>query len=536
MLAGRLGGTILLALAAGWAGPAGAAEALEVAHEIESRLIEPALGWSPGVPAPEPRVADFYRARDFRPLWLEAGRPSPRASQAVTALAAAGRDGLNPDDYAVTALLQHLEAGNAAEIAELELLLSSSVVRFASDLRTGRTSPAKFARDLYFLDRRLDVPIALQRVAGGDPSQVLIDLAPANPYYRRLKRALAEYREHAHRGGWPRLDDHGKLELGMSGPGIEQLKAVLLATRDLPAPLPTGEPFGPALELALQRFQRRHGLASDGVVGPRTRAAMNVPVEERIRQIVINMERWRWLPDDLGDRYVLVNMAGFELELVESEHVALYMRVIVGKTYRRSPVFSDRIRYLEINPTWTVPPKIAAVDLLPKIRKDPLYFGEQGIRVFSDWGAGARELLPAAIDWSRYGKGRFPFKLRQDPGPKNALGRVKFMFPNKYDVYLHDTPSPELFQREVRTLSSGCIRVEKPLELALRLLDGHEGWDREKLALALAGGRQERVNLPQPVPVHLTYSTAWIGEGGDVHFRDDVYGRDRPLLAALFPR
>lgn len=308
------------------------------------------------------------------------------------------------------------------------------------------------------------------------------------------------------------------------------MRARLRASGDITVDSAKPDLYGPALVMAVKRFQNRHGLEPDGVVGKQTVAAMNVPVEERIRQIVLNMERWRWLPEDLGDRYILVNIAGFKLTLVDSGAVWDRMRVAVGKPYRRTPVFSDRIRYLEFNPYWTVPYSIATRDLLPKIKKNPGILKVKGYELLRD----GKSVAPETINWSSLSRKNFPYTLRQKPGPKNALGRVKFMFPNQFAVYLHDTPGRQVFGHASRAFSSGCIRLARPIDLAEQVLRDTPDWNRERIDAVLETGKRTVVNLAKRLPVHLTYSTAWSGEGGTINFRPDIYGRDKSLHEALF--
>jgi murein L,D-transpeptidase YcbB/YkuD len=291
--------------------------------------------------------------------------------------------------------------------------------------------------------------------------------------------------------------------------------------------------FDVVLEDAVKRFQRRHGLDDDGVVGRDTLAALNVSVEDRARQIELNLERWRWLPRDLGRRHILVNIAGFELAVVEDDQLALEMRVVVGRPYRRTPVFSAPMTYLVFSPYWHVPPSLALQDVVPAVLKDPDYLTKKNIKVFRGWGAETREIDPATIDWSSVNTRNFLFRFRQEPGVNNSLGAVKFMFPNPFNVYLHDTPSRELFQKAERTFSSGCIRIAKPLELAAYLLRGAPGWSAEGIEAAAQKGVEQTVRLPEPIPVHLLYWTSWIDPDGSLQFRNDVYGRDRLLDEAL---
>jgi murein L,D-transpeptidase YcbB/YkuD len=283
----------------------------------------------------------------------------------------------------------------------------------------------------------------------------------------------------------------------------------------------------------VKHFQKRHGLDIDGIVGSKTLGALNVTAAERLRQIEVNMERWRWLPRDLGDRYIRVNIAGFELDVFEAGRQVMNMRAITGRDYRRTPVFSDMMTYLVINPYWNVPWNIAVKDKLPLIRENPDYLAQQKMILMSGWGADVVEIDPSTIDWSEVTPKDFVWRLRQDPGPLNALGRIKFMFPNKFNVYLHDTPSRELFEQAVRTFSSGCIRIEHPVDLAEYLLRGYPEWTRPAILAAIDKGDERTVRLLEPIPVYVLYCTAWVDETGEISFRNDVYGRDGVVADAL---
>jgi murein L,D-transpeptidase YcbB/YkuD len=335
-------------------------------------------------------------------------------------------------------------------------------------------------------------------------------------------------------GGWPQLEAGPSLAMGDEGPLVEQLRERLAASGDLKEPsLSLPSYFDAPLEAAVKVFQHRHGLEADGVVGKKTRQALNVPVDQRIQQLLINMERWRWIPNDLGPRYLVVNIADFNLTMVDESKVRGAMRVVVGRAYRKTPVFSGTMTYLDFNPFWNVPRKLAVEDILPRIKEDPAYIQEQGFRVFSGWSEDAVELSPNEVDWASFHKDYFPVRLQQAPGPKNALGRIKFMFPNTHAVYLHDTPAKGLFNSVSRSFSSGCIRVEDPVTLAEFVLEGMDGWDRETIANHLGDGQRQVVRLKRPIPVHLLYWTAWADESGTVFFREDIYERDAPLMRAL---
>ncbi|NIP77755.1 MAG: L,D-transpeptidase family protein, partial [Gemmatimonadetes bacterium] len=333
---------------------------------------------------------------------------------------------------------------------------------------------------------------------------------------------------------WPRLEDGPTLRPGDAGPTLRALRRRLMASGDLaPGGSDGGERFDAALEAAVRSFQERHGLEPDGVVGPATREALDVPVAARIRQLAANLERWRWMPEELGRRHVLVNIPEFIVEVREDTGVVMRLRAIVGLEYRQTPVFSGRMTHVIFSPYWHVPAGIAVRDKLPSIREDPSYLARQGMTLL-DRETG-RVVDPDAVDWSAIMPAEFTtrYRLRQAPGPLNALGVVKFIFPNPYNVYLHDTPSRELFDRRERTFSSGCIRVERPLELAAYLLREHPSWTGERIRRTVDGRRETRATLTAEVPVHVQYWTAFVDAGERVNYRPDIYDRDAAVATAL---
>jgi len=307
------------------------------------------------------------------------------------------------------------------------------------------------------------------------------------------------------------------------------LQQVLLTMGDLEGPAEQEDRYDRATVAAVKKFQARHGLVNDGVVGRKTLAELNVPVEERIRQIELNLERWRWMPKDFGKRHLRVNVADFSLVVMEEGTTALKMPVIVGTQYRKTPVLSAQMTYLEFAPYWTVPPTILREDKLPLIKRDPGYLAERHLRIVSRSGDGS-VIDPDEINWQEVDADSFPGLLRMDPGPWNPLGRVKFMFPNRYDVYLHDTNETSLFHNPVRPFSSGCIRIERPQDLASYLLQGDLG--KTRIEALLSATVPEKVPI-EPFPVHIQYWTAWVEPDGTVHFRPDVYFRDADLEVAL---
>jgi murein L,D-transpeptidase YcbB/YkuD len=487
-------------------------------------------------------LPQFYELRSFRPAWSSEGTPTAPARILSALLSDAASEGLRPDDYHTARLSAILETLDAAAspatpslLVDLDLLLTDAFLVYASHLLAGRVDPETFDREWVARRRARDIRSVLDSaLETGRVQEALDQLRPQATAYRRLRDVLARYRWMADAGGWRPVPGGPALRKDNSGERVGRLSDRLKATGDLdPAREENRESFDDVLEQAVKTFQLRHGLDDDGVVGPSTLAALNVPVEQRIEQIELNLERWRWLPQSLGERHLLVNIPEFMLHVFEGETTVLDMRVVIGREARRTPVFSDAVRYIVLNPFWEIPNSIATRDILPLARKDPGYLERQRIRLLTGWGEGHREVEPASVNWRSVSSARFPYRLRQDPGPQNALGRIKFMFPNKFNVYLHDTNARELFDEPERGFSSGCIRVERPVDLAEYLLKDSKEWTRETILAALETARDRPVYLPSPVPVHILYWTAWTGEDGSVRFRRDLYGRDERLREAL---
>ena len=467
-------------------------------------------------------------------LWIGTGR----VADMIARLRAAHDDGLDPSAYPADQLAKLstvVEDTDERGKAIVELHFSAAFLEYASDLQVGRYLPRKTDPNFFLQEKTIDQPAALARLAGtAGVDDFFAGWQPKAPEYAALRAALADYRAIARTGGWPSVPLGETLKPGMSDPRVPALRARLAVTDGAPAEAPPDASeliYGDELVAIVSAFQVRHGLDIDGVVGRATIVALNVPVEVRIRELIVAMERWRWMPDNLGSHYVIVNIAGFELRRVRQGKIEEEMAVVVGKPYHRTPVFSDAIRYLEINPYWNVPISIALKEELPKLRKNPAERSSAGFEAVQ----GGQVYPLTAIDWSRYGSGNFPFQLRQRPGPKNALGRVKFMFPNKFNVYLHDTPARSLFVRSTRAFSHGCIRLSRPIDLADQVLDGVPGWNRGRIDSIVASGNRTVIKLVEPLPVHITYLTAWV-DSGVANFRTDIYQHDKKLLAAFAGR
>jgi murein L,D-transpeptidase YcbB/YkuD len=532
--------------AAGSIAPVGQAPAANPAADaakiLQSRLAEGRTGADAALLSLE-ALHLFYEERGHRPAWSADGRPSPQVGQLVDALRSASHEGLRPADYrleTIEALRRQLKepsraAGETtADIVDLDLILSDAFFLYAGHLTSGRVNPGSIEPEWNIPGRgralTLLLAAALER---GHLADTISRLPPADDGYRRLRAALAAQRAVAAAGGWPLVPWGPALRAGDRGPRVAALRRRLAATGELAAGEEAGELFDAPLGEALRRFQARHGLETDAVAGRRTIAALNASSVQRARQIEANLERLRWLPRDLGPRHLVVNVPDFRLTLTEDGAPALTMRVIAGRQSRRTPFFTGEITSIVVNPPWTVPETIALEDKLPLILDDRDFFASEGFKLFRRVGKSWREIDPADVDWARLPPERFPYRLRQEPGPRNALGRLKFQVPNRHDIYLHDTPSRGLFARDGRAYSSGCIRVERAVDLAARLLAPDPAWSREKIEAAIAAGETVTVPLRRPMPVYLLYATAWVDPDGSLQFREDIYGRDAALLEAL---
>lgn len=494
-------------------------------------------GAAPAASEPQPAAA----TGSSQSHWVTPKGPNAIAGVLRAVLVAADTHGLDPKDYAVEEIGRLWDQKDPESLAHLESLLTTALGNYASDMTEGRRQPRDFDAAAFptACDCEVDRPALLERaLAAPDFKAFLESLAPPFDEYEALREKLAEYRALAAGGGWPAVPPGGKLKPGDRDPRVAAVRRRLAVTGEWPASdPPESDAYDGPLAGAVARFQRHHGLEPDAVIGPATVAALNVPVESRVRQLIVNMETWRWVGRDRGDSWIAVNIPGFRLTAVRAGRVEMSMGVIVGDEAHMTPVFSDRIRYVEFNPYWNVPVSIASKEFLPRLRTDPAYLKKQHIRAFEGWQAGAREVDTAAVDWAKVSAddmGRY--RLRQDPGPDNALGHFAFIFPNAFGVYLHDTPGLSLFGIPKRTFSHGCIRVARAHELAAYVLGGGEkGWTQEKLDEMLATGENRVVNLDRPLPVYILYDTAVVDRAsGDIFFYDDVYGRDALLEEAIF--
>lgn len=493
----------------------------------------------------------LYERRGWAPIWIDgAGRATALQQQIFAALDVAFEHGLDADHYhrqVLESLIGPLAPQRSGQVdsrvlVDIELLASDALLTLGHHLLHGRVDPETI--DPGWLIER-PVPDLFEQLAANraeaepDLVKILSGLAPDYPEYRALIDRLALQRALASNGTWRVLESGPLIRPGDSDARLVDIRQRLLWLGDL-VPAPDAEEqadpahYDGALLEGVLAFQRRHGLEADGVIGPRTLGELNVTPAQRVEQLRANMERWRWLPSELGEEYILVNIAGFDMSVRAHGETVMTQRVVVGTPFRRTPVFTGRMTYLVLNPSWEVPHRLAVQDQLPRIRADLSYLDRMGFSVLQGWGAEERRVDPETVDWQALSRRHFPFRLRQAPGPENALGRVKFMFPNRHNVYLHDTPARGLFAREERAFSSGCIRVEDPERLTRWLLSERAAiLSPERIDAILADGRETTVRLGAALPVHLLYWTVWVDPQGQVQYRRDIYERDLALIEAL---
>ena len=486
------------------------------------------------------RLSQFYHKHNLQPFWVSSDGPGKRARQIYDALLAADKEGLDPKRYYIDRIEKYWKSTDAVGLVRLDVLLSLGLIRYVADLREGRIEPFKLDPELFATARDFEFnwdDLRQQVLETQDMKAFLDSQIPPFRQYRKLKEALVKYRKIKANGGWEPVPEGEVLKPGMEDERMPLIRKRLAATGDFTNDSMEGTVYDEKTVEEVKHFQARNGLATDGVIGNETIATMNVPVDKRIRQIIINMERYRWLNTTTAERVLAVNIAGFRLAGVKDGGFELDMPVIVGLSYHKTPVFSDAIKYLVINPYWNIPNSIAKNEMLPKLKKNPNYLKEKNIRLLNGWDPDAEEVDSTTLDWNSMGKEDIVrYRLRQDPGPNNALGTIKFIFPNKYNVYLHDTPVHSLFEQRKRTMSHGCIRVSKPAELAAYVLGGEEaGWGIEKVKQTVESGKRTVVPLKTPFPVYILYRTVIFNpDSGEINFFTDVYGRDALLEKALF--
>jgi len=488
-------------------------------------------------------IAGFYEPSGYALAWVQEGKATPEARAIIDALKNADAKGLDPEDYEGSrwdAHLARLDSGEAEENGAIrfDLALTVSVMRYASDLCIGRANPQKPRFSIAVNNEQYDLPGWVRRrlVNSRDPGETFAEVEPPFDGYRRTEQALQQYLRLAQEDEAAQLPSSKKpIDPGQSYPGVARLASWLRRLGDLPAPLlpPEVPVYQGALVTAVRHFQLRHGLEPDGRIGTQTLQQLNTPLSFRVRQLQLTLERWRWIPRAFSRPPIVVNIPEFRLRAFDDSYrTELEMEVVVGKAYRhQTPVFASELKSVIFRPYWNVPMSIQRAELVPQLERDPSYLVKEDYEVVTRQGEVVTNEIVSEEILAQLRAGKL--SIRQVPGPKNALGGVKFIFPNDNDVYLHDTPARQLFSRSRRDFSHGCIRVERALDLALWVLEDNPRWSREKIVEAMNGETPVQVNLARPIPVLIVYGTAVVPADGMPYFFEDIYGLDALLERQL---
>ncbi len=484
----------------------------------------------------------FYKEHNFAPVWMNEWGLNDLGRGLPAQLADARLQGLDPDDYhlrcinsgisSLSSSLDIKKQPDMEKLADLDILMTDAFMVYASNLSIGKVDPEQLYPLWFSKKEKTDILVALDKlISTRDLAGTIRSFAPDHEQYWRLVDAARDMQDVIDAGGWPELPDGEDIRPGQRNRQVAMLRRRLRISGELKRRKTVAGPdfYDKVLEIAVKKFQLFHGLEPDGLVGPNTRAELNVSAVQRRDQILLNLERWRWLHHKWEDNYILVNAAAFSLT-AHSQDKQISMRVIVGMDLKRTPVFSRKMLYIVINPYWNVPRSIAVEELLPKLQEDPGYAARNDYEVLS----GDEEIDPRQIDWDTLNADNFPLRIRQKSGNKNALGRIKFIFPNRFNVYMHDTPYRNLFGLARRDLSHGCIRLQKPFDLALFILQAEDpSWTRERLEQLIKEGQRCVVKIHSDWMVHFLYWTAWVDDQGQLRFSRDIYNRDSVLWEAL---
>tara|TARA_A100000171_G_scaffold51017_1_gene64037 strand:+ start:773 stop:2560 length:1788 start_codon:yes stop_codon:yes gene_type:complete len=480
------------------------------------------------------QLHDFYKRRDFQPVWLTRSGWGAGVEPVIETLRKASLEGLDPTDYEPAIVVLKAAQKETDSLLEAEVAFTKAVLDYIDDLGGERMSPRKIGKSLYIKPDPVDAAAILYTgMAQDQTGHWLASLTVHKPQYQALKKLLVTYRQKAvQEKNRPTLPKGPLLKKGKKSSQVPILRQILRAHGDVLLDGTSSE-FDQSLEDAVKRFQQKVTLDMDGIVGPQTRRALNKTSRDKVDQIIATMERWRWLPEKLEDRHLMVNIAAFDLKGYEYGKKVLDMPVIIGRQYRKTPVFTSSIYSIRFNPSWHVPRSIAVKDKLKKIRKDPSYLTRGGYVLMDTSG---QQISPHSVNWSEITSGSFNYRLRQRPGAGNALGKIRFSIRSPFNVYLHSTPDKHLFEKKVRSFSSGCIRVARPAELAFFVFNEPSKWTLKSISAEMEGNRTRNVKLDQPVPVYISYFTVWVDEEGQAHFMDDIYDQDAAILKAIKDR
>jgi L,D-transpeptidase YcbB len=490
---------------------------------------------------PDGELVKFYKDGQCRPVWSNENTIDTQAIYLIYSIRDGSKDGL--DIYSpnyhfskIVELLSFIKPDSLVKndpvvLAQLDILLTDAYLTLGKHLNNGLVPYELIERDWKNAKHTsVDMKLRLrQALRDKTVKESLEQLIPSSHEYQQLRTIMQKYLKIEESGGWKEIESIGTNDEGDDQYSFDDLKERLRAEGDLAADEHSHE----AYEDALKNFQSRHGINADGIVGPKTLLKMNISVADKITVIRLNLEKWRWMPEEKGI-YISVNIPDFTLSVMDENTRVLNMKAILGKEARQTPMFSAFMKYIVVNPYWRIPSTILREDIIPKVQKDIRYLKKERIRIFKagDY-TGKREINPRTINWKKVNANAFPYLLRQDPGRKNVLGRLKFMFPNSYDIYIHDTPVKSLFDKEERLFSSGCIRIQEPLVLFRYLMnnDGNEGY--ENITDLIASGANKTIMLRYPIKVRIDYWTVWADEKRMAQFRDDIYGHDNDLREIL---
>ncbi|MBL3656171.1 L,D-transpeptidase family protein [Fulvivirga sediminis] len=505
------------------------AETIEPSEEIRRWIEDKSFTIDGETIFSKKSIPDFYLDRGFEPAWDN----DDSIAELLEQIKLVHQDGLNPEDYHLTYLLEHVK--NVSSVTPmLDIMLTDAYFLLTTHLLMGKVNASTIDPEWKSSNKEIELKKTLTHALEEvEVAKSINNVKPKYETYLKLKQALAEYEQMKSKEPWPLINSGETLKPGDNDDRILQLRARLSFTNyyETPeAPDSTLRIYDEALASAVKEFQKRNGLAPDGALGKGTIGALNETLDNKIKKTTINLERCRWLPTDLGKEHLIVNIASFQLHAVKDGKTMLTMNVVVGKPYRKTPVFSEKLRYLVFNPYWTVPPTILSKDILPSVRKNSNYLNNLNIKVVS----GETVIDPSTINWATTTASNFPYQLRQDPGPNNALGIVKFIFPNPYNVYMHDTNHRELFANTDRALSSGCIRLSRPKDMAVYILNNtKDEWDEKRVDNIIKTSKNYTVMIKRDIMVHLLYWTAFVDDNGVVNFRTDIYDRDDAVWKAL---
>jgi L,D-transpeptidase YcbB len=506
-------------------------------------------------------IYQFYGDREYRLAWFKDTDLVPQSDKLLSTINDAAKEGLDPKEYKVVEIdemIERYKQMGRKDSARLELqqqidiALTGTYFNYASDFYRGRINPGSVKQVQWGVrNNKIKLDKALQTILKErDSTYPYYEFEALHKGYADLRDALDKYREIEAKGGWPKVElgNRKSLQKGDTAAAVVQLRRRMNPAAQIDPNNPEMRKFDDKLEAEVKKFQALHGIVEDGQVGGNTLRMMNVSVEDRIQQIMMNMERWRWIPKrmvpkSLDQKYIWVNIPEYKMYVYEDPSNSpeadreykqvMEMNVIVGKTLNSTPIFSDRLEYVVLAPYWNVPNSIVEKEIAPGILRDPGYLDRQNMEIVTK-ERNPKPISPSSIDWSSVTEKNFPYMVRQKPGPKNSLGTMKFLFPNEHAVYLHDTPTGSLFSQTQRGFSHGCVRLQRPMDLALYVLKDMPEWNERSIKETINGGEEQWITLPKHIQVYLVYFTSWVDKDGNVHFRDDIYGHDKSLEKELF--